>query len=198
MPCGCLASMLRVKALVLAGMAHLVLTRAAYQVQRVVGAREIRAASTFLCNIFQDEGVIDASRANLNRHIEETSALLTQHAEFGSGTVAGFRSCLIKVSRGGGEWVGFGELLTDNATPRRRAVLQNLAVSPKCRRLGLGTLIVEEACRIAGREWNFDRLRVNVEDDNEAALRFYASLGFEPEHEELFGGFGSTMMSKSV
>lgn len=59
----------------------------------------------------------------------------------------------------------------------RRGYLQRLAVSPDRRRLGLGTALVVDGLRWL-RRWHVERVVVNTQLDNDAALRLYERLGF--------------------
>jgi len=59
--------------------------------------------------------------------------------------------------------------------------LSNLAVSSKVRRQGLGTQLCEKAEDTAGLDWEFDRVVLKVESDNEAARNLYEQkLSYAP------------------
>lgn len=57
------------------------------------------------------------------------------------------------------------------------AELQRIAVTPAARRTGLATALLDEGSRRA-RESGADRLLLEVREDNQGALRFYAARGF--------------------
>lgn len=61
------------------------------------------------------------------------------------------------------------------ALPGREATLSELAVDPERRRSGIGRTLVDATAYAAGA----DRLFVATPVDNESALAFYESLGFE-------------------
>ena len=172
--------------------------------------RDARPAARFLCNVFLREGMIDDIRGNLDRHIDETEEELLKH--FSYDGVNGFRCAMFKVTIGS-ELCGFAEVFTDNSSPRL-ATLRNLSVDDKFRRRGLGSILVERVCETVSFEWNlsdlamkspkqFTHIFLNVEDDNEAAQKFYTALGFErradaSEEESKFGGFGSSMWARRL
>ena len=183
-------------------------TEAAYKVMRCE-LRDARPAARFLCNVFLREGMIDDIRGNLDRHIDETEEELLKH--FSYDGVNGFRCAMYKATFGS-ELCGFAEVFTDNSSPRL-ATLRNLSVDAKFRRRGLGSILVEHVCNTVSSEWNtdsadpspkqFTHIFLNVEDDNEAAQKFYAALGFErradaSEEDSNFGGFGSSMWAKRL
>jgi ribosomal protein S18 acetylase RimI-like enzyme len=58
-----------------------------------------------------------------------------------------------------------------------RPVISNLAVDPEWRRCGLGSELVA-ACEETVRQWGYDEMVLQVEEDNESAIRFYERLGF--------------------
>lgn len=176
------------------------LTDAAYQVKRC-GAADMRTVSSFLCKSFMDEGVIDNLPDNLARHIFETEQQLLKYQAFNGED--GFKTCLFKAVRDKSDLVGAVEIFTDGSSPRR-AMLQNLVVALKYRRLGIGALLVGECCSVVASEWGMKSLWLNVEDDNEAALKFYKKLGFVLEDDSDSSdsddsiGFGSKMMRKTL
>lgn len=59
----------------------------------------------------------------------------------------------------------------------RSALLTDLVVADEHRRRGIGSLLVEDACRIA-RAAGLRRLTLEVRADNEAACGLYERLGF--------------------
>ncbi|CAM9114938.1 unnamed protein product [Phaeothamnion confervicola] len=59
----------------------------------------------------------------------------------------------------------------------RRPVVANLAVSPRVRRCGIGSSLME-ACEEAARSWGHTELTLQVEEDNYVARDFYHRLGF--------------------
>jgi ribosomal protein S18 acetylase RimI-like enzyme len=59
----------------------------------------------------------------------------------------------------------------------RRGYLQRLAVDPPCRGTGLGSALVVDGLRWL-RRWRVERVIVNTQLDNDAALRLYEGLGF--------------------
>eukprot|EP00567_Pseudictyota_dubia_P012148 CAMPEP_0197437500 /NCGR_PEP_ID=MMETSP1175-20131217/4734_1 /TAXON_ID=1003142 /ORGANISM="Triceratium dubium, Strain CCMP147" /LENGTH=293 /DNA_ID=CAMNT_0042967045 /DNA_START=161 /DNA_END=1042 /DNA_ORIENTATION=+ len=74
------------------------------------------------------------------------------------------------------------EIVTDLTPPEISVVcvLSNLSVSPKARRTGLGGKLCSEAERIAKDEWEFDKMFLKVEEENEAARNLYeGKLGYE-------------------
>lgn len=74
------------------------------------------------------------------------------------------------------------EIVTDLTPPEISVVcvLSNLSVSPKARRTGLGGKLCSEAERIAKDEWEFDKMCLKVEEENEAARNLYeGKLGYE-------------------
>ena len=168
-------------------------TDAAYQVKRCGGA-DMRAVSSFLCKSFLDEGVIDNLAGNLERHISETEQQLLKNQAFNGQD--GFRACVFKAVRDKSGLVGAVEIFTDGSSPRR-AMLQNLVVASKYRRLGIGSLLVGECCSAVASEWGMSSLWLNVEDDNEAALKFYKKMGFVLDDDSSFG-FGSRMLRKTL
>jgi ribosomal-protein-alanine N-acetyltransferase len=58
------------------------------------------------------------------------------------------------------------------------AELQRIAVDPDHRRTGLATQLLDAVVDEARRE-DADRLLLEVRDDNESAIAFYAARGFE-------------------
>jgi len=57
------------------------------------------------------------------------------------------------------------------------AELQRIAVSPAHRRAGVASALLAEVLEVAGRT-EADRLLLEVREDNQVALGFYASSGF--------------------
>jgi ribosomal protein S18 acetylase RimI-like enzyme len=65
------------------------------------------------------------------------------------------------------------------------ALINELVVSRKARRRGIGRKLVETAT-VAAREQGMDEIEVGTEIDNHVARRFYRSIGFDAEY-VLFG-----------
>ncbi|HEX4866877.1 MAG TPA: GNAT family N-acetyltransferase [Acidimicrobiales bacterium] len=61
-----------------------------------------------------------------------------------------------------------------------RGYLQRLAVSPDCRRAGIGTALVADGLRWL-RRWGAREVLVNTQEGNQAALALYDALGFTRE-----------------
>jgi len=67
----------------------------------------------------------------------------------------------------------------ETMTPRRRAHVEMIGVSPKARRRGIGRLLMKEAERwAAGR--GCAEVVLTVWSENRAAEMLYAALGYEP------------------
>ena len=168
----------------------------AYVISRVA-PNEIRASASFICRIFQEEGYFESDPAVLAQHTDETEVLLTDNIVKFPSKVPGFHCAVFKAQRND-KFVGLAQVLTDNSSPRR-AVLQNLGVSRAYRRLGLGKLLVDACEKAVASEFSGEsQLWLNVEDDNDAAISFYLSLGYVSADGDSGGGFGSRMFVKKL
>lgn len=58
-----------------------------------------------------------------------------------------------------------------------RPYLSDLAVADRCRRMGIGTELVQ-ACEEACIEWGYDHMYLKVREGNVAAEKFYENLGY--------------------
>lgn len=58
--------------------------------------------------------------------------------------------------------------------------IQDLFVEPACRGAGIGTMLLARALQAGAAGWEAAYLTLGVSDDNAAARRFYATLGFVP------------------
>lgn len=169
----------------------------------IVEHSEMERAARYLCSIFVEEGLINREpKGNLERHVGETLGEFSKQLEASRLLKDDFRVENLKVSlpddTGGGEdWVGFSQVLTDNSLPSRRAVIQNLCVSRRHRRRGVGRALIHHAMATVRDDWQKRELFLNVEDDNEKAILFYTSLGFKI-FEEGTEGFGSFMMRREL
>lgn len=61
--------------------------------------------------------------------------------------------------------------------------IMNLVTSPKYRRQGIATRLMQSASRFVRREWNFGELSLYVEAKNEAAIALYQNMGYGQLHE---------------
>ena len=168
----------------------------------VVETGELRQAAIYLCGIFVDEGLINREPAgNLERHIVETQSEFEKQLEAANLLKDDFRVQNLKVclpEDNGSSWVGFGQVVTDNSTPRR-PVIQNLCVTRRYRRRGVGRALVQQAMATARDHWQQRELYLNVEEDNETAICFYRSLGFRKVIDSAENeGFGSFMMRRDL
>jgi ribosomal protein S18 acetylase RimI-like enzyme len=59
-----------------------------------------------------------------------------------------------------------------------RPVISNLAVDARYRRYGIGSSLLR-ACEDAVKEWGYDEIVLQVEDDNVNAKAFYEKQGFD-------------------
>ncbi len=84
------------------------------------------------------------------------------------------RCCFVVVERDG-ELIGTGGLLAESAEACR---IVRISVSSQERRQGLGRVIVQHLIETA-KAHAFDRMLVETNDDWQAAIRLYHSLGFE-------------------
>jgi len=87
-----------------------------------------------------------------------------------TGKIVGFVE--ISVQAGYKYGMGDGVVLNDF-----RPVLTNLAVDLDCRRQGIGQAL-EQQCQDAVREWGYDEIVLQVEEDNAGARAFYRTLGY--------------------
>ena len=158
---------------------------------------EMNTAATYLCGIFLEEGYINPGSQNLQKHIALTEKEF-EDSQQNALKLDDYRVQFLKIAlpTQHQEWVAFGQVITDNAKPRR-AVIQNLCVSRKHRRRGLGKALVERAMSTVKDDWKHSELWLNVEDDNKKAISFYTKLGFQKDESE-GPGFGSFMMVKRL
>jgi GNAT superfamily N-acetyltransferase len=78
----------------------------------------------------------------------------------------------------------------------RSLFLKELYVAESHRRRGIGTMMMQELFGLAGKH-GCSRVEWHADDDNPDAVRFYASLGFEPSPSKLFyRASGSDLSSK--
>jgi len=68
---------------------------------------------------------------------------------------------------------------THRAQDEPLSYLDFIGVSKEARRQGLARLLVAECIRVAGQEAHSAALRLTVKGTNQAALRFYESMGFQ-------------------
>lgn len=67
----------------------------------------------------------------------------------------------------------------------RWVALDNLVVSSKYKKMGIGSMLVD--CVIDwARDWNINRIELKVYEKNEEALRFYINKGFETLNRTMF------------
>ena len=71
--------------------------------------------------------------------------------------------------------VAFAELSI--STQHKKPLLANLAVSQQMRRRGIGAVLVDK-CEDRARDWGFEDILLQVEEDNVVARRFYQKLGY--------------------
>jgi ribosomal protein S18 acetylase RimI-like enzyme len=97
-------------------------------------------------------------------------------------------TCILLIAhRRDNEAVGFIECSTQEGTkygmgesvPEAdvRPVISNLAVDARYRRYGIGSSLLR-ACEDAVKEWDYDEIVLQVEDDNVNAKAFYEKQGF--------------------
>jgi GNAT superfamily N-acetyltransferase len=99
------------------------------------------------------------------------SYLHIAHGNRRDNEVIGFIEC----STQEGTKYGMGESVPEADV---RPVISNLAVDARYRRYGIGSSLLR-ACEDAVKEWGYDEIVLQVEDDNVNAKAFYEKQGFD-------------------
>lgn len=90
--------------------------------------------------------------------------------EDGSEEVLGHAFCEIQESQG-----------NSVVKPMRNLYIDDICVDEKARRRGIGRRLYHHVVAYAEEEGGFDKITLNVWSFNEAAYKFYLSLGFAPQ-----------------
>lgn len=77
----------------------------------------------------------------------------------------------------GDDLIGYSEIKFQQAN--QLALIENLCVDSRCRKLGIGRELVRLCVEYAKESWKAHDIRINLEDDNVEAMAFYTKLGFE-------------------
>jgi len=145
-------------------------------------ATQVALASNFLVDAF----MVGESSLSVAERKEMSWDLCREYARKGESN--NIRSALFACysSDSATEMLGVAEAVEEG----KSAMIQNLVTKSTHRRMGLGSLLLH-ACFQEVKEWGWANVKVNVEDDNAGAFRFYESNGFTSLGDS---SFGSRMM----
>lgn len=137
--------------------------------------REWRQLASLLVEVFDDYSVWEWTQ----RRITEQFVVQT-YVETTKRMQGNKYALLVATSHVGNVVVGMVEMGLSQSTQVRttRTTIGVLAVSPKFQQQGIGTMLLEQCETVAATLWNKTTLCVQVEPDNEVALRFFERHGY--------------------